>query len=180
MEIKMKNKLNLKPKFLDEKNRFFCFLNPAGEVPSRTTHSLLISQRKTAGLFILFLFLFCNISFADDSKAILTIVYEARGESLEGQISVASVIKTRAYIKGKTSEEIVIAPNQFSCWKNGKPTQKHIPTSKEIETAWKAWNLSVIGDYTNYYATSVHPYWSKSCTITKRIGRHIFCHLDNF
>jgi spore germination cell wall hydrolase CwlJ-like protein len=133
-------------------------------------------------VFLYAMLFFCVFAHADDSKAVLTIIYEARGESFEGQVMVASVIKTRAYIKNKTSEEIVTKPYQFSCWdKNGKPVQKHTPTSKEIETALRAWKVAEIGVYTNYYATWIKPpSWSWKCTHKKTIGKHVFCHLENF
>jgi spore germination cell wall hydrolase CwlJ-like protein len=140
-------------------------------------------MKKTIFLSIL-LCLFATIARAGtpsstDEKAVLTIIFESRGESFEGQVAVASVIKTRMYIKGKTSFQIVTAPHQFSCWdKHGKPTQKHVPTAKEIETAWKAWKIATVGAYDHYYATSIKPpYWAKHCKQQKRIGRHIFCRL---
>jgi spore germination cell wall hydrolase CwlJ-like protein len=142
---------------------------------------------------ILFLFLIPSIARSDfvpdtpqcvdrDEKAILTIIYESRGESLDGQIMVASVIKTSAFIKGKTPDEIVMAPHQFSCWlPDGRPAQRHVPTSKEIEMARIAWKAAEIGAYTNYWAIWVKtPYWAKYCRDTKRVGRHFFCHLDKF
>jgi spore germination cell wall hydrolase CwlJ-like protein len=123
-----------------------------------------------------------TISSANDGKAVLTLIYEARGEADEGMSLVASVIKTRAYIKGTTPEQIVLAPHQFSCFnpKTHRPTQKHVPTSKEIERASRIWNSSSIGIYTNYFAVSVHPKWADQCKNRKRVGNHIFCTLKNF
>lgn len=51
----------------------------------------------------------------------LTIYGEARGESIEGQIAVANVIKNRVKQSGKSYEEICHADRQFSCWNHDDP-----------------------------------------------------------
>src|SRR5665213_1243171 len=49
----------------------------------------------------------------------LTIYGEGRGESIEGQIAIACVIRNRAV--NKTIKEICLAPFQFSCWNKNDP-----------------------------------------------------------
>jgi len=51
----------------------------------------------------------------------LTIYGEARGEPIEGQIAVASVIRNRAAAWHRTYREICLAPEQFSCWNTNDP-----------------------------------------------------------
>lgn len=52
----------------------------------------------------------------------LTIYGEARGEPIEGQIAVASVIRNR--ITDKTSYyQVCLAKNQFSCWNPQDPNK---------------------------------------------------------
>jgi len=50
---------------------------------------------------------------------ILTVIGEARGENIEGQVAVASIIKNRLLhnpIKYKTYIDVVFELHQFSCW----------------------------------------------------------------
>lgn len=54
----------------------------------------------------------------------LTVVGEARGEPVEGQIAVANVIMNRAKTRGPNIKEVCLAPKQFSCWNPGDPNRK--------------------------------------------------------
>jgi len=50
---------------------------------------------------------------------ILTVIGEARGESIEGQVAVAWIIKNRLLhqpTKYKDYRDVVFEPHQFSCW----------------------------------------------------------------
>lgn len=52
----------------------------------------------------------------------LTIIGEARGEPIEGQVAVASVIRNRMQSdirKYKTIKDVCLEPHQFSCWNYG-------------------------------------------------------------
>lgn len=57
---------------------------------------------------------------SDTETLVLTIYGEARGESIEGQIAVACVIRNRAG-NSKSIKEICLAPFQFSCWNKNDP-----------------------------------------------------------
>lgn len=109
-----------------------------------------------------------------DETAILTIAYEASGQPLEGQIAVASVIKTRMATTGKSAREVVLKPYQFSCWKNGKPAQKRKLTQKELLSARKAWEQAKSGLYNHYCRHDCRPSWAKSAKKSVRIGDHVF------
>jgi hypothetical protein len=114
-----------------------------------------------------------------DEIAIQTIAYEARGETFEGQVAVASVIKKRMEEKNKTAEQVVLQPHQFSCWhpKTHKPTQKAKLSAKALETARKAWETATADIYNHYARYDCKPSWIKSSKQSKRINNHIFYQL---
>jgi len=57
----------------------------------------------------------------------LTIIGEARGEPVEGQIAVANVIRNRNIKVGiKHYWEVVLAPKQFSCWNESDPNYHYL------------------------------------------------------
>lgn len=56
----------------------------------------------------------------------LTIIGEARGESIEGQVAVGNVIKNRLIknpIRYKNYHDVCLRPAQFSCWNIGDPNR---------------------------------------------------------
>ena len=110
-------------------------------------------------------------------KVIDTIVYEASSQSLEGQIAVASVIKTRMKQRRKTAVEVVLQPKQFSCWSNGKPTQSRTIKEKELAVARKAWSLAKPDKFNHYARYDCNPYWAKKAKSKIRIGDHVFYEL---
>ena len=110
--------------------------------------------------------------------AIKTIAYEASGESQkEGQVMVASVIKTRMFERGQTVSEVCLAKSQFSCWKDGKPTQGRVILPSERESARKAWCSAKKGIYNHYARYDCKPYWIKYSKSSKRVGNHVFYEL---
>ena len=115
---------------------------------------------------------------ANDEVAIRTIAYEASGEPLDGQVAVACVIRNRAHERGQTVEEVCFAPHQFSCWRDGKPTQSRKLTEKELETAATAWELSKDRPFPAnlYHAKGVTPYWAYAPSVKKlcAVGSHVF------
>jgi spore germination cell wall hydrolase CwlJ-like protein len=55
---------------------------------------------------------------------ILTVIGEARGEPIEGQVAVAWIIKNRLLHSPshyKDYDDVVFEPNQFSCWTEELP-----------------------------------------------------------
>jgi len=53
----------------------------------------------------------------------LTIIGEARGESIEGQVAVGSVIRNRLLNGHRTYYDVCLAPKQFSCWNLNDPNR---------------------------------------------------------
>jgi len=132
----------------------------------------------TLSLFFIFLLLMAGEALADQD-AITTIAYEASDQSLSGQVSVASVIKTRMYERNKTASQVVFQPYQFSCWhpKTHEPTQLRVLSKIELKMAERAWKVAKKGIYNHYARHDIKPYWIKSAKRRKRIGDHIFYEL---
>lgn len=114
-----------------------------------------------------------------DETAILTIAYEASSQPIEGQIAVASVIKTRMKKTGKSAREVVLKPYQFSCWdpKTHQPAQRRALKQSEIDRAREAWTAAQPDIYDHYCRHDCRPYWIKSAKQSKRIKDHTFYQL---
>jgi hypothetical protein len=113
-----------------------------------------------------------------ESIEILTIAYEASGESQEGQIAVASVIKTRMAQRGQSAKSICLARHQFSCWMaNGRPSQRRTLKLSELRAARMAWEAARPGIFNHYAAVSCKPSWIKSAKSSKKVCNHIFYQL---
>jgi spore germination cell wall hydrolase CwlJ-like protein len=94
----------------------------------------------------------CSVVYADD-LAVKTIVYEARGDGYQSQVMVGKAIRERMRTRGQTVEQVVYDTSQFSCYRNGKPVQKHVPTQAEMGIAKKAWiDSETVDVLTNLYA----------------------------
>ena len=118
----------------------------------------------------------------EEANCLATAVYfEARGESLEGQLAVARVVMNRA-ASGKyptTWCEVVKQPWQFSFVRN-----RTWPAIRDIESWHKAVGVarvamnnaadSVPTDVLWYHADYVAPSWGRRLTQVDKIGTHIF------
>lgn len=122
-------------------------------------------------MYALFSAIYC--AFADDT-AILTIAYEASGESLEAQILVARCIITRSKQRKMSYEAVCKQKWQFSCWNKGAKLKPR--TKAELERARQAWQEALKRKevITHYHDTSVKPYWIKSMKFVCRIGKLLF------
>lgn len=71
-----------------------------------------------------------NLSTLDPSIVLsLTIIGEARGEPIEGQVAVGSVIRnrlTKYNIKYKNYRDVCLEPFQFSCWNKSDPNREYL------------------------------------------------------
>ena len=122
--------------------------------------------------FILLL-LICCFARAEEIP-VLTVAYEGSSEIYAGQVAIANTIKTRSLQRNLSFEKVCLQPYQFSCWKNGKPTQSRKLTAKELETARKAWNQAEVWKYNHYARHDCKPAWIKASKKQVRIGNHIF------
>lgn len=119
----------------------------------------------------------------EEANCLATAVYfEARGETVDGQLAVARVVMNRAS-SGKyptTWCEVVKQPWQFSFVRNGR-----FPRIDTNSAAWaRAQGVarlamsnvvpSVGTDVLWYHASYVSPAWGRRLSMAQRIGTHIF------
>ena len=124
-----------------------------------------------------------NAPLDEQTNCLATAVYfEARGESLEGQLAVARVVMNRA-ASGKYPPDwcsVVKQPWQFSFVRNGQ-----FPAADTDCDAWRkaeavaelaAANIvpSVEPDVLWYHATYVAPSWGQRLNLVEKIGAHLF------
>ena len=158
----------------DEEDDFDAIKCDKTQEPSYMNQAWAVA-RVVIGMVIMALAVFFMASAASaDETAILTVAYEASSQSFEGQVAVASVIKTRMAKSGKSAREVVLKPKQFSCWAKGKPTQKRKLSQREIDMAKKAWAAARPGAFDHYCRYDCRPLWAKSAKKSVRIGDHVF------
>lgn len=125
-----------------------------------------------------------------DTLAAITIWQEARGESYEGKLAVAQVIRNRMkrkYTSDGTVAGTVLHPYQFSGWNtDGKSRVASVAVdtqSVEYKDSLTAWSqssgiLSVFFPAVLYHAKDMtdYPYWATAEGVKKIavIGNHIF------
>jgi spore germination cell wall hydrolase CwlJ-like protein len=121
--------------------------------------------------------------------------FEARGESVRGQLAVGRVIMNRVMSDAYPNTICGVVyqnddkPNrcQFSFACDGKQdviTEKSVWHHVQGYATWLLANhakpgeesqlLALLGDSTHYHADYVSPRWAKVLTLTVRIGRHLF------
>lgn len=119
----------------------------------------------------------------EQGNCLATAVYfEARGESLEGQLAVARVVMNRAKSGRYPSDwcSVVKQPWQFSFVRHGQ-----FPMIQRSSSAWaRAQGVariamtdvvpSVSEDVLWYHATYVAPSWGRRLNLAQKIGTHIF------
>jgi spore germination cell wall hydrolase CwlJ-like protein len=124
-----------------------------------------------------------NAALDEQTNCLATAVYfEARGESVEGQLAVARVVMNRAS-SGRYPPDwcsVVRQPAQFSFVRHGE-----FPYADTNSDAWRkaeavaqlaAANVvpSVSSDVLWYHATYVAPSWGHRLNMAEKIGLHIF------
>jgi spore germination cell wall hydrolase CwlJ-like protein len=110
------------------------------------------------------------------------VYFEARGESLEGQLAVAEVVLNRAASGEYPASicEVVKQPAQFSFVRNGL-----FPPIDENSVAWrtalavadiadKKLAAELTSDVLWYHAEYVSPFWGRHLDRVTQIGAHIF------
>lgn len=120
---------------------------------------------------------------ADSLTCIAVAVYlEARGESLEGQEAVASVIMQRARTPGRWGSTPcdVVKPVQFSSIRKDLGFAK-ISNVEAWETALMVARTALLEGpdpwlegADHYHTVSVKPSWSRKMTRVATIGNHVF------
>jgi spore germination cell wall hydrolase CwlJ-like protein len=124
-----------------------------------------------------------NASLDEETNCLATAVYfEARGESLEGQLAVAHVVMNRASSGRYPSNwcGVVKQPAQFSFVRRGEfpyvDTNSASWQRAEAVAELAAANIvpSVGSDVLWYHANYVAPSWRRSLQEVQQIGAHIF------
>jgi spore germination cell wall hydrolase CwlJ-like protein len=120
---------------------------------------------------------------SQEANCIATAVYfEARGESLEGQLAVARVIMNRAASGQYPASwcSVVTQPSQFSFVRHGV-----MPSPNLASDAWRRAQgvtrlamsnviPSLSSDVLWYHADYVDPSWGHRLSMAQKIGQHIF------
>ena len=109
----------------------------------------------------------------------VAIYFEARGESIDGQMMVAETILNRAADPRWPDEpcDVVKQPQQFSFYGDGRSDR---PRDLEAyTTAFLVAQHAVAGDHLNtgalyYHTTDVRPVWRHDLQPIGRIGSHVF------
>ncbi len=121
-----------------------------------------------------------------------TLYAEARGESFEGMMAVASVIKTRATRSKISLAEVCLQDKQFSCWNGLKAVPEFFISGERIEPDdlqarskcfGIAWVLMVSkrkwDHLTHFYnPDKATPGWAYDLRGVRTIGKHVFGYLD--
>lgn len=128
---------------------------------------------------------------ADLDTMARTLWGEARGESLEGKIGVAWVIKNRADNPkwwGHGISEVCKAPWQFSCWLEKDPNRQKLLAVTPKDEMFRECLMVTAGvlsgnipDPTSganhYHAKSILPNWASGKEPTARLHNHLFYRL---
>jgi spore germination cell wall hydrolase CwlJ-like protein len=111
-----------------------------------------------------------------------TIYAEAANQSPSGRKAVASVIWNRAHKNPKKVYSVCLAPSQFSCWNNQRPSSFRVRNSDRVyqECLRLAEEVSVnnfrpLGNWTHYYnPRKANPDWRHHLRYKSVIGDHVF------
>lgn len=125
----------------------------------------------------------------DIDIAARTLFGEARGESREGQIAVAWVIRNRATSPawwGRGVAEVCQHPWQFSCWNASDPNRSKLLVCEETDAGAYDRLRAIVegvlggeltdptGGATHYCVTGLRPAWRKDHQPCAVIGHHEF------
>jgi len=124
------------------------------------------------------------VSFQDDIAA-RTIWGEARGETPEGRLAVAFVIRNRVKYGrwGMTPAAVCFANMQFSCWNPGDPNRRKMlelsDTDHVLELCMEAWLESArlsdtVGGALHYKVRNTYARWAEGSKPYVTIGHHEF------
>jgi N-acetylmuramoyl-L-alanine amidase len=129
----------------------------------------------------------------DDLTLLACLVWgEARGETAEGRLAVAWVVRNRRLHPspsrfGATWQAVMLRPYRFSCFLASDPNSRKMlsPTTHGTPEVWRQCYLAAAAVYFNlspdptggadhYHTAGVAPVWSKGRQPTAVIGHHRF------
>jgi N-acetylmuramoyl-L-alanine amidase len=116
-----------------------------------------------------------------------TICGEARGEPWPGKVGIGIVIANRVQRPcwwGRNWREVILADNQFSCWKDANldVIKSHrdnfdmvwIECLTIAEKVYLGHMVDRIGGPTHYHEEHIKPAWAGELTYLTKIGKHMF------
>jgi N-acetylmuramoyl-L-alanine amidase len=110
-----------------------------------------------------------------------TVFCESSGESYQGKLAVASIIKNRVELRQTSYYKEITRSNQFSCYNTYSEFFKHFSRleNKSFKTCLKAsikvyYGKSIFNKVYNYTRLDVNCVWMKKMKIVKIIGNHKF------
>lgn len=133
-----------------------------------------------------------NFLILTDTELLQCLIYgEARGECIEGKIAVGCVVRNRVDRPawwGKTWQEVMLKPKQFSCFNNWgidlTSTKKFLTIADRYHPVWReCWwvaygiryrNIRDITSGATHFHSGKMPRWAYRLTRKKVIGNHIF------
>lgn len=123
-----------------------------------------------------------GVALDEQANCLATAVYfEARGESLDGQLAVARVVMNRAASGQYPSTwcDVVKQPWQFSFVQGGQfPAITDMDSWKTAQGVARVAMANIVPSLPSnvlwYHANYVHPSWGSRLTQYERIGAHIF------
>lgn len=137
--------------------------------------------------------------FSDDEILALTIIGEARGEPIEGQVAVGCIIRNRLHSNEayKNYSDVCLETNQFSCWNANDPNRPFLEElgqkmlfNQEINDAYikqciyvahgiVSWSIMDNTGGSKYYMTMRlfnldRPKWAKNAKNQTIKGKQVF------
>lgn len=106
----------------------------------------------------------------------LTLYHEGRNQEPLDQLAIAHAILNRVKDSGDSVKEVVLKPNQFSCF------NKKVTLPKDMKAYTKAVEIAALAvrghDFTRgalfYHEKSTKPVWRHKVSFVGRFGDHLF------
>ena len=114
-----------------------------------------------------------KFNLTDEERTLIEqiVASEARGESIEGMMAVAQVIRDRSTEWGMSITDVVMAPGQFASPYNGEISPE------VVQAVWAVFDegMSVLEvPTTHFHADYVSPCWAADKVSRGSIGAHLF------
>jgi spore germination cell wall hydrolase CwlJ-like protein len=122
-----------------------------------------------------------------------TVYLEARGEDAYGMYAVATVIWNRAKGDIQRFHDVVLANNQFSCWKYHTSPWHWLAAQRKEVLYSHAWQTACmvaetvctdgfqpLAAWNHYHSARIWPEWTNELSNRQQVGQHVFGYAANF